>query len=322
MRWLILAIPFIGLLTSSALAQEPTTTPAPTPTTSPSTPALENFQRTGGTRIVNPDGSFIPPEQRVVEVQLSWLVPGDFEGSFEVLWSENSEASDFDEFALRATVPTSVAAEGSYQFAEVRPFIPFGFAPGCYMVRAVAGDLAGPPSIACHESPPTIQGPGGPSLFAKPVLGFPHTYEVVGGRFTPGATVNIHDGSACGGESLCPNDYVVGTAVADSQGAFSIVVRLDPDFVPSAGQVYLLLQAHQVDWTPEQLAQSPFAQVPIVRVDVPTAPDAGSGLAKMPPPRPEPDQSLRGALGWPGVLAVSSGLVLVAARFDRRRLGR
>jgi hypothetical protein len=278
MRWLLLFLPaFLGMLATGVAAQEPSVTP--TETTASPPPALENFQRTGGPQIVNPDGSFIPPEERVVDVHLSWLVPADFEGAFEVLWSEDSNATAPDDFTLRATIPTSAENGGGYAFAEHRPFIPFSYAPGCYMVRAVAGDLVGPPSIACHPRPPTTEGPGGPTLFAKPVLGAPHAYEVVGGRFTPGATVTIHDGSACGGETLCPNDYVVGTAVADSQGAFSLIVRLDPDFVPSAGQEYLLLQAHEVGWTPEQLAQSPFARVPIVREGSPAPPDLGGGLA-------------------------------------------
>ncbi|HEX6032064.1 MAG TPA: hypothetical protein VFY90_11600 [Tepidiformaceae bacterium] len=130
------------------------------PTLPPGTlPEITDLRATLIADILNPDGSFKPPEERNNRVQLTWRSDPGFRGTFQVFRSTVAGPQP-DGFALVGTVDASQARpDGAYAFEEP---IAYSFPETCYRIRAVSGGKVGADVQVCTQAPPS-SGPGADS---------------------------------------------------------------------------------------------------------------------------------------------------------------
>ncbi len=81
-----------------------------------------------------------------------------------------------------------------------------------------------------------------PILSAQPGTQ-PDSWVIEGLNFPANQEVTFFDGSALGGEQRAPTDHVLGKAIAGADGAFKVVLQLEPSAKPMPGQVHRLIQA-------------------------------------------------------------------------------
>ncbi|MCC7364640.1 MAG: hypothetical protein IT303_09725 [Dehalococcoidia bacterium] len=184
--WLLAGAASLVLGTAAAVAQSPSPSPSGTPTPSPTTtpsatpsptqpatptpagtpwPAPADVALDTTVTITNPDGSFIPLEQRVATSIVSWQQLPGYTGVFEVeraLVPYNSGQPRV--YTRIATVPAApepamVGYPDTYPFAELLQ------SQRCYRVRTVVNGETGPYSAeVCTQAPPsTGPAPGAPN---------------------------------------------------------------------------------------------------------------------------------------------------------------
>lgn len=125
-------------------------TPTPTPAGQLSDVAYQPAYE-----ITRPDGSFIPPAERVVTAAVSWrsnATTGDFQ-----VFSRRAEGAAGE---LRGTVSAASGAAGAFTFKETWTFFDH---PLCYIVR-----YGGAEAESCRPTPPTSGGSATPPPAGTP----------------------------------------------------------------------------------------------------------------------------------------------------------
>lgn len=151
-----------------------TVTPTPTPATTPSPPATPAPAGTpwpaptglsvtyGPDQILNPDNSFIPPDQRVYRTSAMWDVAAGFTGRYEIEFArEYYPGGTALTWVPYGTRPASDAVDGRLSVTEPITFTDFLDARFCFRVRTVVEGVVppavetGPWAEACTVFPPT-----------------------------------------------------------------------------------------------------------------------------------------------------------------------
>lgn len=137
--------------------------------------------------LLNPDGSFIPPERRLYEVVATWNRAPGFTGRYEVEWARQRRGEGGLSYSPVTVVEASAAVNGVLRVAENITFADAAGVRWCYRVRAITTGAPAPgsPAVgdigswaeACSALPPS----SGPApLAAPPAARMGNWYERLG----------------------------------------------------------------------------------------------------------------------------------------------
>ncbi len=128
----------------------------------------------GPVAILNPDNSFIPPDQRVYRASATWELAAGFSGRYEVEMARRSRSDDGPlAFVFQGVVEASAARDGTLRVEENTTFLDSVNSQFCFRVRTVTGSSpntheTGPYAVDCSVLPPLD---GGPVVPLPPVAG-------------------------------------------------------------------------------------------------------------------------------------------------------
>lgn len=180
----------IFAIAASAAPALATTPPAPpsTKTVTPTTPAPPRPEGTpwpapsgltvvvGPVAILNPDNSFISPDQRTYKASATWELAAGFSGRYEVEIARRSRSDAGPlAFVLQSVVEASTARDGTLRVEENTTFLDSLNSQFCFRVRTVTGSSpntheTGPYAMACSVLPPSSGGTP-PLVPLPPVVG-------------------------------------------------------------------------------------------------------------------------------------------------------
>ena len=328
MAGLALLVLWSALVPDGADAQGPDSGGPPTP---------EGLKVTIVAELLNPDGSFIPPERVVYQAVATWALGAGFAGRYEVEWARQRRGEDGPVSYSRVTmVEASAAVNGELRVAENITFADAASARWCYRVRTITvGTPApgGPPVVAmspwaeaCSVLPPT----SGPAPLVAPAA------ARMGNRYGPRGTDPDYETIAGFGWTPVPDfsgayeverAYVpvnqAGSAARNYSYLATVTSAPGPDgwiefeervpYVvmwdnPPCYRVRAVRGDERGPYSAERCARLPTDQRPPVRRQ-PLAPDAGSGeMSERSTSRtaPLPLAMLAGAAALAGIWSVWS----------------